>query len=649
MFKRWLESSFVHTVLISSAIAGLTLSAARFAVFEPLELRAYDWMMRSRPQQSSDPRLLIVSVTEADLQWLKATSPSDRTLAQAIEILQQHQPRVIGIDFYRDLPQGEGQAQLRKQLKAPNVTGIYRIGSDKQPGIPAPQGMAPEQTGFNDLSIDADGVLRRALIFANEETSFAMQTAFIYLEKSQILPQASSSYPGILQLGASTFLPLASTSGGYRTADTSGHQILLNYRTPNIARQIRLKQLFDRQFDPRWFKDKIVLIGNTALSSNDFFYTPYSPNQHNLHRMSGIEIHAQIISQVLDAATGKRSLINALPSWTESLWIVSWVLLSGLIANKVRRLPLLGGIQASLVIVLLSSGVIALELGTWLSIVAPLIGMSASSIGIIIYRIQRLQHQNRIAIALLGQNTSPKVAQALWKNRHTLIQSGKLPGQEVTATLLFADLQGFSSMSEKLSPEALLNWLNDYLAAMTEQVTQHDGIVNKFTGDGLFAVFGVPIPRTDETAIAQDAQNAVNSAIAMSEKLSALNQQWIEQGLGSFRMRIGICTGTVVVGSLGSKDRIEYGVIGDSVNTAARLEACLKEQQPSDCRILISESTQQYLDDRIPLEAWGAIQLNGKQRSVTVYRVDPTVPYVPLRNLDRVSVSRTSADDAIDL
>jgi len=632
MFKRWLESSIVHTVLISTAIAGLTVAAVRLAVFEPLELRAYDWMMRSRSQQQSDPRLLIVTVTEDDLQWLKATTPSDRTLAQAIQILQRYQPRVIGIDFYRDLPQGEGQSQLRKQLEAPNVTGIYRIGSSKQPGIPAPQGLPPEQIGFNDLSIDTDGVLRRALIFANEETSFAMQTAFIYLEKDQILPEESPNYPGILKLGQSTFLPLNPNSGAYRTADTSGHQILLNYRNSNIARQIRLKQLFDRQFDPRWVKDKIVLIGNAALSSNDFFYTPYSPSQHDRHKMSGIEIHAQIISQVLDAATGKRSLIHDLPTWAELLWIVSWVIASGLVADKVRRLPLLGGIQASSVIVLLSGGLIALEWGIWLPIVAPIVGTIVSSIGIIVYRIQTLQRQNRIAIALLGQNTSPKIAQALWKNRHTLIQSGKLPGQQVTATMLFADLQGFSSMSEKLPPGALLNWLNDYLAAMTEEVTHHNGIVNKFTGDGLFAVFGVPIPSTDETTIAQDARNAVNCAIAMSQKLSDLNHQWNAQGLGTFRMRIGICTGAVVVGSLGSKDRIEYGVIGDSVNTAARLEACLKERQPSDCRILISESTQQYLDDRLTLEAWGAIQLNGKQQSVTVYRVDQAdqVPYVPM-------------------
>jgi CHASE2 domain-containing sensor protein len=621
MLKRLAESTGLHVALLSGTIAAVTLTAFRLAVFEPLELRAYDWMLRSRPEHPLDPRILLVTVTEADLQQLNTSTPSDRTVAQVIQKLQQYQPRVIGMDFYRDLPQGEGKSELHRQLQATNVTMIYRIGDQHSDRILPPAGIPAEQLGFNDLPVDHDGVMRRALLFANQDTSFAMQTAFIYLEKQQILPQEHPQHPGILQLGRSTFWPIQPNSGAYRTADTKGHQILLNYRGSHAARRVSLNQVLQQQLNPEWVRDKIVLIGSATISGNDFFYTPYSPGKAQQHKMSGIEVQAQIVSQILDAAMGTRSLIGSCPTWAEWLWTVSWAIVGGIMAWQVRHFVWLSGLQVGLLLLLLGGSWVALNQGLWLPIVAPSVGAIASPMGIIGYRIQRLQRQNRMAMTLLGQNTSASVALALWNHRHTLVQSGKLPGQQATATLLFTDLRGFSGLSEKLPPEALMNWLNEYLTAMTEAVNQFDGIVNKFTGDGLFAVFGVPIPRTHESAIAQDAQNAVRCAIAMSQQLEQLNQRWLSEGLGQFKMRVGICTGAVVVGSLGGKERMEYGVIGDAVNTASRLESCVKERHDDCCRILISESTRQYLGDLVPLEAWGAMELSGKRQQVNVYRV----------------------------
>jgi class 3 adenylate cyclase len=145
--------------------------------------------------------------------------------------------------------------------------------------------------------------------------------------------------------------------------------------------------------------------------------------------------------------------------------------------------------------------------------------------------------------------------------------------------------------------------------------------VNKFTGDGLFAVFGVPIPRTSEDEIAKDAEAAVSCAISMRQRLDRLNQQWGNPGLAPIKMRIGICTGTVVVGSLGSKERTEYGIIGDNVNIASRLESYAKECQVEDCRILIADSTHAYVRSKFVLEPWGAMKLPGKQITVNVFHV----------------------------
>lgn len=113
---------------------------------------------------------------------------------------------------------------------------------------------------------------------------------------------------------------------------------------------------------------------------------------------------------------------------------------------------------------------------------------------------------------LLGQSTSPEIAETLWQERDHLLIDGKLPGQRLTATLLFTDLRGFTTISERLSPEALLEWLNEYLEEVTQLVHAHQGVINKFTGDGVMAVFGVPIPRATSREIAADAQRAVACA-----------------------------------------------------------------------------------------------------------------------------------------
>jgi class 3 adenylate cyclase len=269
-------------------------------------------------------------------------------------------------------------------------------------------------------------------------------------------------------------------------------------------------------------------------------------------------------------------------------------------------------------------GILSFQLflqSVWIPVLAPAIAMVAMEGAMTAYRAQRAHRQQQMVMTLLGQNTSPAVAQALWQNRDHLLQSGKLPGQKLTATLLFSDLQNFSAIAEQMPPEQLLNWLNEYLGAMTEEVQRHDGIINKFTGDGLMAVFGVPVERLDAAEIATDAQNAVLCALKMGERLQELHTEWQVRHLPPVQMRIGIYTGPIVAGSLGSKERLEYGVIGDSVNIASRLESCEKDRQPGICRILITDDTLQYLTADFKIEAWGPMALKGRQQLVQVHRV----------------------------
>ena len=252
---------------------------------------------------------------------------------------------------------------------------------------------------------------------------------------------------------------------------------------------------------------------------------------------------------------------------------------------------------------------------------APALGFLLCAGIVVTYRSYQAQQKQKIVMKLLGQNTSPQIAQALWQGRDRLLKSGKLPGIRLTATMLFADIKDFSSVSEQMLPEALLEWLNELLNAITQEAIDRQGIVNKFTGDGVMVSFCVPTGRLKEREVAEDARAAVACALAISDRLEAMNQSWQRLGLPAIQMRIGVFTGPVIAGSLGGKDRLEYGVIGDSVNIASRLESCEKHRQPTNCRILIGYETLVHLQGQFEVESWGLLALKGKQQMVDVYRV----------------------------
>jgi CHASE2 domain-containing sensor protein len=622
--------------MISLTVTGLVLGVRHLGWLQPLELRVYDRMMLLRRDEGQDPRLLIVAITEADIRSLNRATPSDEAIAQALKTLERYQPQVIGLDLYRDLPQEPGNAALLTQLQSPNTIVITKLGNGSDDYVPAPPSVAEDQIGFNDFVIDPDGVIRRSLVFGGPYASFAIQIAFRYLNAYDILPQASSLDPTYMQLGNAVFIPLTPNAGAYEGLDAAGYQVMLNYRSPrNLARQVTLTDVLNDRVNPDWIRGKVVLIGTTAPSGKDLFYTPYSAGESADHLMSGVEIHAQIVSQILSAALDDRPLIWFWHDWGEGLWILAWSLTGGMIAWWVRH-PVALGLSSIAGLASLSGTCFFLfTYYGWVPAVAPAIA-TVATIGVMVaYRAQQAQRQQQMVMTLLGQNTSPEIAAALWNNRDRLIQSGKLPGQKLVATMLFTDIRGFSTLSEQMSPEALLDWLNEYLEAMTQEIQYHHGIVNKFTGDGLLAVFGVPMPRTTPDEIAEDACRAVSCALAMGDRLQALNQQWQQRGFKPIQMRVGIFTGPIVAGSLGGRDRMEYGVIGDSVNIASRLESCAKERQVGVCRILIAEETLVLIEPRFQVEPWGRMELRGKQHLVDVYRVVSHAP--PLCTSDTTS------------
>jgi class 3 adenylate cyclase len=257
----------------------------------------------------------------------------------------------------------------------------------------------------------------------------------------------------------------------------------------------------------------------------------------------------------------------------------------------------------------------------WIPIATPIVGALSAGTIAVIYQLQQARKQQQMIMNLLGQQTSPEIASALWDGRDRLLKAGVLPGETVTVTVFFSDIKNFTTISEQLPSEKLMVWLNEYLDAMTDIVIDHQGIINKFIGDAIMAVFGVPIPRTTEAEITEDARRSLRCSLAMRERLQQLNSSWQERGFPVIQIRAGIFTGSVTVGSLGGKKRLEYGIIGDSVNIASRLESSFKDRQVDNCRILISGETYDRLKTEIEVESWGAMNLKGKAKEVEVYRV----------------------------
>ncbi len=379
---------------ISLAVTTGLLGIRQIGWLQPAELAMFDRMVQVGGEPGPDPRLLVVGITETDIQEQKRFPLSDRTIAQILKVLQALQPRAIGLDLLRDIPQEPGNAELRSALTAPNVVTIMQMGSNETPSVPPPPGIPAKRVGFNDLLLDDDGVVRRNLMFADYGSdtlySFSLRLALGYLAPQHILLQRSphQSTPGSqdeVLLGKATFRPIESDAGGYQTIDARGYQILLKYRGRNVARQVSLNDVLSGRVQAEWVRDKVVLIGTTAITGRDLFFTPYSATEHNTPRMAGVLIHANLVSQLLDAALEGRSLFWYWSGWVEALWMAGWAVLGGVLSWYIRQ-PLvlvLSGVGLMLVLTGVSFGLFLAQ--GWVPIVAPALAAIATGAIVMAY------------------------------------------------------------------------------------------------------------------------------------------------------------------------------------------------------------------------------------------------------------------------
>ena len=377
-------------IVASLAVTGCVMGIRYLGMFQAWELSAFDLLMRSRPAEKPDSRLLLVTVTEADLQLQTAAqeprrgSLADRSLSQLLTKLTAANPIAIGLDIYRDYPVSKTEPALVDRLR--NVVGVCKV-SDAEtgdPGVAPPPELDPNNVGFSDVLIDPDRVVRRhylaleppASALCKTPYSLSVQLALRYLATKKIelkyLPN------DIWKLGKLTFAPLETHSGGYQKIEAFGHQILLNYRASSnpidIAPRVTLKEVLEGRIGAEAIKDRIVIIGTTAPSFHDTLSVPYATARGEIQSLPGVVVQAQMVSQLLAAAIDGRPLIRSLPLWGDLLWVWGVALSGGLLVCVFRPIYVVVA-GAGAIAILSGSCLFLLQSGYWMPFVPAAIAI----------------------------------------------------------------------------------------------------------------------------------------------------------------------------------------------------------------------------------------------------------------------------------
>ncbi|NBD14767.1 MAG: diguanylate cyclase [Cyanobacteria bacterium] len=400
-------------------IAALVVLASLAGLFQGAELVMFDWLIRRRPAEPVDPRIVIVELTESDLEYLNSWPITDGQLARLLRQINQQDPIAVGLDLYRDLPSGEGREKLHQTFRAmPHLYGVEKAVKVTVKANPVLEEL--NQVALADIIRDADGKVRRALLAVKQgerqKVGLGTQVALTYLEaknvavgntagsleaggiwRNLLLPFRQENQSKI-QLGQAILNPLRRNDGGYINVDNGGYQVLLNYRGL-VFQTVSVRDVLENDLPPDLFTDQIVLIGATAPSLNDLFTTPYLSDDP---LVPGVVIHANITSQLLSAALDNRPLIRVLPDPLEWFWIacctiagakISLYLLTASPLTKRIYLSVGGTLVGVLVagVGLVGITYLAFLGGWWLPGVAPLTGLFAAAVMVSTYTARDLR------------------------------------------------------------------------------------------------------------------------------------------------------------------------------------------------------------------------------------------------------------------
>ena len=450
---------------------------------------------------------------------------------------------------------------------------------------------AANAAGFVTFVPEIDGVIRRVPTVMKHGEYFFPPLSLQMLQQATQLPLAIRFAPfGIesVMLGE-TVIP-TSEKGDF----------LVNYYGPaHTFTHYSASDVLSGKVGVDELQGKIVLVGGTAAGTYDIHTSPYGP------LYPGIEVHANVMESVINGDFLMR------PDWLMILDLLM-ILVSGIILG-LMALFLPAYSMALFLFVSISGYLFAdwqlfTQKGLWVHTVYPVLSQVFVYSGIMLYRIIFEEKEKRFIQGAFGQYLSPTVVNQLIEDPGML----KLGGERKELTAFFSDLVGFTKISEALTPDQLVDLLNKYLTEMTDILLKHNGTVDKFEGDAIVSFFGAPVSFEDH------ARRSCFAALDMQKRLEELREEWGKQGGQELRMRIGLNTGNMVVGNMGSKNRMDYTMMGDAVNLAARLEMTNKQYMTST---MISEFTYEQVKDDVEVRELDSIRVMGKEQTIKIYEL----------------------------
>ncbi|MGL5080967.1 MAG: CHASE2 domain-containing protein [Microcoleaceae cyanobacterium] len=388
--RRW---RFVFT--ISSSVAAFVILGSSVGLFQLLEWATLDLFFRLRPAGSIERRILIVTIDDTDINTLGTWPLSDGLIAEVVRRLETYQPRAIGLDIYRNLPVEPGHEEWLEVIQStPNLIGIQKAVGNRI--SPNPMLAQRDQVALSDVLLDADGKVRRSLITAGDGTGAIIPTlgvrlSLIYLQAAGITLEEIDPSQKSYRLGKAVFVPLRSGDFGHEQAHLGGYQILLNYHgSQQQFETVSIIDVLAGRLSLEQVQNRIVLIGSTAESTNDFFETPYSDNKTTASdTMAGIVVHANVASQMLSAALDGRSVLRPWPWWAKGLWILTGALAGASLSWVLPRTTQAGmrlffaGLVLNFLLtgsIVMACGYVAFLHGWWIPVISPLAALTSSTI-----------------------------------------------------------------------------------------------------------------------------------------------------------------------------------------------------------------------------------------------------------------------------
>ena len=454
---------------------------------------------------------------------------------------------------------------------------------------------ASQGIGFLEINPDRDGVYRRVRLF----NQYHDGTILPSLASTIVAPLISAG--GAISYGTE----IADLDGFEIPLDGQGNYLINPYgklQTYSIsqvfeaASQIKSGQQTDLALDPEAFRGKIVLLGASAIGLLDVKATALSPKE------AGIFLHAYTVSNILQQ--------DFLLSQNSYLMALIMLILCGMVVAPIILAPRL--VFATIPVLLASIGYFifayaAFTANAVFAITPVIFAILFSTLLAYSYRTY-LEKFSRLKVRkMLGQYVSPRILTEVIDNQDDLHAE---IGSKEELSILFSDIRGFTNISEALDAPQVVELLNIYFSDMTDIIFHYDGTLDKFIGDAIMAFWGAPVKTTDH------ALQSVHCAISMTNRLESVNSRLLEKNFPAINIGVGIHTGDVVLGNIGSDKKLDYTVIGDGVNLASRLEGLTKTY---GCALIISEDTYRAVRDRVPCLLIDKVRVKGKQQPIDLY------------------------------